>query len=614
MAAGRGKLSRMVKQRMLGLILAVSLCPAWTVAAQDAAPETRPDTSPAETQSEIPYDVEIGGAEGDLADKIGGVSRLIELKDRPPPSMIALQRRADDDRNRIGDLLRAEGYYDGAVDIAIDEAATPVKVRVAVTPGPVYTLKDVTIAYEGPPPATPLTLADLGLEPGRPARAQPILDAESKVTQVLARHAHPLARLVERRAVVDHEARTMTVELRVDAGPPAAFGPVTVTGARNVDPDWVRRRVPWAPGEPYDQRQLEKLRKSLVDSQLFAAIRITPATQLGPDGQLPVAIAVEERPERSIGFGIGYSTPEGFNGQAYWEHRNLFGEAERLRIQALTSSVRSSLEGRFRKPDIIGVNRDLLANASIVEERTDAYNTLTAGASLGIEWRLSDIWTVTGSAAVERTVEEENDRTRRFTLVSLPLTARRDSTNDLLNPTEGSRFIGEFRPYLGALGSDLTFTSTVITESAYWALDDDKDYVLAGWVQAGTILGANARDVPADKRFYAGGGGSVRGYGYQKAGPVDQAGDPIGGRSLLAFGTELRMRVYEDFGIVPFIEAGNVYPDALPTGGRFHWGAGLGFRYYTPIGPVRLDFAVPLNPRSGIDDPFQIYLSLGQAF
>jgi len=121
-------------------------------------------------------------------------------------------------------------------------------------------------------------------------------------------------------------------------------------------------------------------------------------------------------------------------------------------------------------------------------------------------------------------------------------------------------------------------------------------------------------DVPADERFYAGGGGSIRGYSYQSVGPLS-GGDPVGGRSLLELSTELRLRLGERFGFVGFLDGGSAFGAAFPDfDEELLWGTGLGFRYFTAVGPLRLDFAVPLDRRHGIDDAFQVYISLGQAF
>jgi translocation and assembly module TamA len=568
---------------------------------------------------EVPYNVEITGIEDDdLKDAVGAQSRLLSLKDEPPASVVALQRRADDDAKRIAEVLRAEGYYEGRVDTRLDETGTPIAVTVAVAPGPEFTLTAFDIALDTPPGfprPEPVPLDRLDIELGGRARAKPVLDAQAKLLRALAEQGYPLAKVSDRRVVVDHPSRTMRVEMDVDTGPRARFGPVTVEGLSRLDPQFVLNRLPWREGEPFDVAQMEKLRKLLVTSGLFSSVKLATAQQAGEDGWLPLTITLAERDRRSVGFSATWSSAEGFGGEAFWEDRDIAGGAERVRLSLVVSEIRKAVDLTFRAPDFGRPDQDLVTSATVEERRTAAFVTQTAGVQGGFEWRVSDEWRVSAAGAVERTREEENLKIRQFTLVSVPMEARRDTSDDLLDPTRGNRLLLALRPFPEELGSSLGFTRGEVRDSQYLEVLDDPRMVLAGWAEFGTIQGAGAFAVPADKRFYVGGGGSVRAYGHQMAGPVDAAGAPIGGRSSLAFGGELRIRATDKIGVVPFVEAGSAYDTALPDPERqLFWGPGLGLRYLTPFGPVRADIAVPMRRRSGVDDPFQIYVSLGQAF
>jgi translocation and assembly module TamA len=259
-------------------------------------------------------------------------------------------------------------------------------------------------------------------------------------------------------------------------------------------------------------------------------------------------------------------------------------------------------------------DQDFVASVTAESEDLIAFDRDRVLGFVGIERRFAEGVTTGAGVQVERThiVEDTGDRT--YTLSGLPLFARRDAVDDLLDPTRGNREALTVTPYVGELGSDLTFVSSRLSGSAYHRFDDKGRFVLAGFAALGSIVGESRDALPEDKRLYAGGGGSVRGYGFQRVGPLDADGEPIGGRSSIELGLELRVRVTETIGVVPFIEAGNVYEPSFPDlGSGLLYGAGLGFRYYTPIGPVRLDIAVPLDRRPS-DDPFQIYISLGQAF
>jgi translocation and assembly module TamA len=566
--------------------------------------------------AEITYKTEITGVDDKaLLRDLRAASNLVQDEKRKPDSALALQRRAEADRERLDAALRAYGYYDATIAFEIDDKVDPARVRVTITPGPRYTLANITvITAQGTPPSLLENYAPLafGLKPGAPALSKAVLDAEPKIVRTLAEHGFPLAKMEKRRVEVDKASKTMDVTYTVDPGPQAAFGPLTVSGTKDVDADYVRRRAAWTDGTPYDVRFVERTRKDIVASGLFSTVRVRPAENVDSDGRIPMFIEVTERPPRSIGVGLNYDTSLGASGRAYWEHRNVFGGAEKLRGTVETGEKRQAIQGDFRKPDVLSTtNRDFVATALAENERLDAYNRRRVLFFSGLEQRFSDVWTGGAGAQVERTHLEQPEGNLDYTLFGLPLFLRRDATDNLLDPTEGSRQSISTTPYAG---SDLAFLSSRFQASAYQALDDRKNYVLAGYGAIGTILGESRNALPRDKRLYVGGGGSVRGYSYQKAGPLDSTGNPIGGTSSLELGMELRVKITETIGIVPFLEAGNVYDSALPRpGDGLRYGAGIGLRYYTPIGPVRFDVAVPVNKRPE-DDSFQIYVSIGQAF
>jgi translocation and assembly module TamA len=568
---------------------------------------------------EIPYTVEITGApSAELGDKLDGESRLVQARDEAAPSVVSLRRRAEADMDRLVEVLRSEGYYDGRASFTMDEAAQPVAVAVTVDAGPRYAIEAFNVRLDhaaDQPEPEPVPIADLGIGIGDPARAQSVVTAQAALLKALAEQGYPLAKVRDRRVVVDHAAHTMRIELVVAAGPLCVFGPVSIGGLERLDPAWVRNRLPWQTGERFSLAQMELLRKRLVESRLFSSVKLSTAEALESDGHLPIAIELREADRRSIGAGVSWASSEGFGGHADWEHRNLLGGGERLRARLTASQIRNALDLTGRVPDLGAADQDGLASFTAEEQRTEAYTTRTVGGSVGMEWMLTPTWRAAASGALERTFEERDNRRRAYTLVSFPLEARHDDTDDLLDPTRGNRLRLQVRPFVEALGGTVGFTRFEIGDSQYLEVLDAPHVVLAGWGRFGTITGAGLDAIPADKRFYVGGGGSVRAFGYQMAGPVNDSGTPTGGLSALAFGGEVRIKVTDSIGLVPFIDAGSAYASRLPhPEDDLRWGAGLGVRYFTPIGPVRADVAVPVNARPGIDDAYQVYLSLGQAF
>jgi translocation and assembly module TamA len=272
------------------------------------------------------------------------------------------------------------------------------------------------------------------------------------------------------------------------------------------------------------------------------------------------------------------------------------------------------LIGQFRRPDFGTVNRDLVVNGSFNNELVEAFHSLGEKLSVGAEQRFDNNLTAGGALGFEHARVDEKSDFRTYTLVGLPLFFRKDGSDDLLNPTRGYRIGATATPYLRALGSNLTFLSSKVTGSTYRQLTQGDAAILALSGAVGSIVGTSLNSIPKDHRLYVGGGGSIRGFPYQKAGTRDQFNEPTGGRSSVEASLELRLKLTETIGIVPFLDAGNVYSSEFPDfSGKLRYGAGIGLRYYTSLGPVRFDIASPINPERR-DPPVQVYVSLGQAF
>lgn len=578
--------------------------------------------APAEDPPGLVYAVSIEGLDGtpELRSLIEESSVLKARIDDLPVSQSALRRRAGEDEEVFASVARSLGYYDAVFVHRVDDPATPggpVRVLVYGDAGSVYTFDAVTIRTVGDDgTAVGLTLSreKLGLKQGDPARADQVVTAETTVIRRLQEQAFPLAELVDRVATINRDAKTMDLLFRVDPGPKARFGAVTVKGNDTIDRDYIVRRLPWAYGDLIDIRQIDKARRALTSTGLFDSAGIEFADTVGDDGLLAVTVTVREHPARSIGAGVSVSTADGLGTRAHWEHRNLFGGAEKLRFEAAYGEVESSLSGAFTLPDVFATDQNFTVETGYTELRTDGYDSKSYKIGGRFDRRLTQALSVDYGLSLERSRIEDDGEEEQFTLVGIPLGTTLDTSDDLLNPTSGGRTRLKFTPYLESLGSTLSFYSTSLRHSHYLALDEEGDLVLAARAGIGTIFGASTSNLPANKRFYAGGSGSVRGYALQSVGPLDASDEPTGGSALLDFAMELRWRLFGDFGVVPFIDAGQVYDQEVPSlDEELQWAAGLGFRYFTPIGPIRADIAFPLNPRDS-DEVFQVYFSLGQAF
>jgi len=578
-----------------------------------------PDEPAAEATSEsVPYRVEfLGTVDSALLSVLEAASQLIELESRPPPTLARLNLRIEEDLTRLNAVLRSEGYYDATLRSEIDTKETPAKVAIHITTKTRYILSSHELVYEGatpPPERLRPDMVELGLKLRMPARAPVIAAAGQKWVILMTQRGYPFARVVDRKSTINRVTKTLSVVLQVDAGPPARFGPVTISGLERLDPVYVRRLLPWEQGDTYDSRKIEALRQRLSQTRIFSSIGIKPDDELDEQGELPIAIDLVEGPPRTIGFGVNYSTDVGVGASVFWEHRNIFGQGEALRFNITGSEIEQGLAASVRKPTYPGRRQALLLNVAVSNEDTDAYKERGASALAGVESRYLKDWLMTAGLAPEFSDVKEMGDKEKFLLLGLPITGIQDRRDDLLNPTRGTRLNLTLTPYLGLGNDDPDWITGTVAGSGYLAVDEDKRFVLANRAKVGLIFGSDNLSLPASKRFYAGGGGSIRGYEFQSVGDLDAFGDPIGGRSVIEVGSEFRVRATEQIGVVPFVDGGTVYQERYPDfSNTFRWAAGLGLRYFTGFGPIRLDVAFPINKRD-TDDDYQFYISFGQAF
>ena len=615
---------------LAALVVAVS-CPA---AFADEAART-----PA-GQAGVAYvvDLVISGDQ-DVRSAMRNASALIGKVDDPVADSDALVRRARNDMDALVGALYQEARYGGTVAISVGDipveradalqrvravggAAVPVQIRVET--GPLFRFGNIAIvdAVTGrSSPAFHFDIRSLKLQSGEPARSNLVLEAETIIVQKLRASGRPLAAVRGRSVVANHRTQKLDVTFRVNPGREATFGQVSIRGTKDVNPEFVRKRAGLRRGAPFDPREVEDVRTNLVALDVFQSIRIVEDPVLTADGELPITIEVAEKPPRFVGVSATYSTTEGAGFAGYWGYRNLFGGAERLRFDASVSRLfdndLAELEYKagatFTKPSIWTARDDLIVEAQVLRETPDAYTREGGFVAVSVERRINREVRVKGGLAFEASRIDDYFGRRSFYLVSAPLQAVWDTTDSKLDPTTGFRatLIGE--PVL-SLGETPSFFTACASVSAYRAFDDTARFVLAGRVALGTVLGAAIDEIPANRRFFAGGGSSVRGFRYQNASPIAPTGEIIGGRSLAEASVELRARVWDNISVVPFIDAGAAFDSAFPDFKEdIRIGAGLGVRYNTRIGPLRVDFAVPLNPRSN-DPKFAVYVGLGQSF
>jgi translocation and assembly module TamA len=539
---------------------------------------------------------------------------------------------------RINTALRSRGYYDSKITATVDgrpiaEASAldavdarpenePVAVSVEVATGPRYRVTE--IAIRPPQSETSLPAIDrdkLGLAPGDPADAATIIGAQEKLIGELRRHGYALAQ-VKREVVVDHATHEAEITFTVETGPVARMGPVRFSGSDKVDMVWLQRRVPFKEGEPYDPAKVEAMRGRLTSLGVFNSVRVSQASALDAKGELPFDVELTDRAPRTIGFGISYETQLGFSVNGFWTHRNLFGQAESLRLSAEVNHIGQqgysvldtgfAFRAAFRKPDWWLSGQDGRLEAAGLRDVLDAYTRNAVTAYAGFDRVFSPRLTARAGLAGEISRITRNGITMDYRLIGLPLSILYNRANSDVDPTKGYRIDVEVTPWVSAIDF---FTVLRVTGRTYLDLAEPGRTVLAARASLGSEPAISIGGIPPDKYFYAGGGGSVRGFVFQSAGPRDAFNNPLGGASVIEASLELRQRIGKSFGAVAFVDAGSAYPYFFPDFSLFapRIGAGAGIRYYTDFGPVRLDVGFPVNRREG-DPAFGIYVSLGQAF
>jgi len=572
------------------------------------------------------------GSTGGLARELEATSQLVARKDNPPSGMIGLLSRARTDRNLLLAALYAAGRYGGTVDItiagqALDDVALdadrrlpqPVAVGVTVRPGPEFHFGSVVITLVGGGTEDP---GAYDLSPGGVARSDLILEAGTQLVRAFQERGHPFARIAEQDVVADHRQRVLDVTLVVAPGTIATFGPVRVEGTEKVEADFVVRHADVPVGRTYDPRRLERSAARLRKLGIFSRVTVDAVGEPAADGSVPVVITVSEGKMRVIGAGLTVDSEDGLGVEGFWRHRNLFGRGEKFGVEASLGRIGNvtgldQLEYRagltFAKPGILGPASRFESSLTFEFENPDAFKRASLGSKAGLVYELDDRQTVRGGLEVEFSDIDDAFGREKHILFGVPFGYILDARDDRLDPARGYRLVAFAEPLVD-LKQSVGFVRTGGTLSAYRAVDADKRFILAAKLGGGAIFGADLADIAANRRFYAGGANSVRGYGYQQAGPSSADGTPTGGVYWLESSIEARIRVTETIGVVPFFDAGGVFGNSNSgVGDDLQFGAGLGLRYKTAIGPLRLDVALPLNPGRG-DDEFGIYLGLGHAF
>ena len=599
-----------------------------------------------EDQSEIDADAVIGdpqpytatlqtNATGDIESAIRNASNLIADQGTPASGASGLLAKARADYRRILAALYNQGYYGGTINILVGgrEAANlppdtslpdPVVVVLKVEPGPLFRFRQVRITQSAPPPISDddvvETPVEAGFGAGLVARATVITKAEQLALEAWRQQGFAEAEVTKRDVVADHATDTVDVVITVAPGPRAYVGSIGVSGTDRMDPQFVAEQTGLIYGEEYDPDDVTRAQKRLARLDVFRAMRIEAAS-IGNDGVMPFDVIVEEQAQRRFGVGATYSSIDGLGIEGFHLWRNLFGRAERLRLDAKIAGINWPVNtaefdyafgGTFTKPGFLNPDNDLVAAISAERSVLPAYTETSASARVGMTQFLNDQITLDGSAYYERSLFDDDFGDRNFSLVGLTSGLVWDARDDATDATRGFYLNLTGEPFYEFFYGNPAFRTTAEVRG-YLSLMADSQLVLAGRAKVGVLVGPELAEIPPDRLFFAGGGGSVRGYAYKSIGVEQPNGTLTGGRYLVEGSVEARYRATNEIGVVGFVDAGYVADDTFPGLDELRIGVGAGLRYYTGLGPLRLDVAFPLN--KGPDDPdYALYVGIGQAF
>ncbi|WP_239804917.1 autotransporter assembly complex protein TamA [Croceicoccus hydrothermalis] len=605
--------------------------------------------------TEVSYEIALNGideidAETDvnIRDMFNDLSAL-RSDDRTANNVAQVSARLTEDSVLIERILASEGWFGASVETRIDRAdvadGQPLTAVIDVTPGQRYEFADIVIDAE---PTTPpdLIRENLPLSIGEPIVATRVQGAEANVAVALPHNGYPFAAVGQRDILLDAETGGGVYTLPVDTGPRAVFGGIETTGDLAFDAEHVAVLARFERGELYDSDMVDDLRQALVATGLFNTVTVEPqrtgedagTVEGGPAEYATVLVEQDAGPPRTIAGSAGYGTGQGARVEATWTHRNLFPPEGALIARAIAGTQEQGAGVTFRRSNAGRRDRTFEIAAEALRSDFDAFEALTGRLAARVNYDSTSIWqkplTYAYGVQLLGTIEEDYDfdlgevRRRTFGIAGLTGQVGLDSTKSLLDPTSGFRVTALIEPEASVQDSFDTYVRARLAASAYYPATDS--IVLAARVAAGTIQGIDRFDLAPSRRFYAGGGGSVRGFGFHELGPKvevpnpnfdpedpDETANPfrfrpLGGLSFNELAVEARYR-FGNFGVVGFVDAGQVYLDSVPDFSGLRYGVGLGGRFYTNFGPLRLDVAMPIDKQPG-ESSVAVYVSIGQAF
>ncbi|NNC37093.1 MAG: BamA/TamA family outer membrane protein [Hyphomonadaceae bacterium] len=566
----------------------------------------------------------LASVEGDMPDSLRKlVYSVIGTVEDSPRSLAQARRRAEKAAREAASVMRSQGYYSATVEFRIDTSETDKSEKpdkrqpvLLITPGTQFTVSDVEIFFDGIQPDISSELyKSLKLKPTGPALAADVVSDEMNVINTLRSRGFADATELPRQVVVDHQSKTMKVRFNIAAGDKTKFGKVIQSGSAQLSGNWPKMVAPFETGGLYNEKQLHDLTSRVLATNAFkgASAELDEAHIRNEDGSVTrnVLLHIDQGKRNTISGEIGVSTSDGSGVDLIYERRNPFLYAETVQLKSTIKTNQISVGLNYKIPYAWRVDRSLDAGIEIAREETDAFTGERLTSKAVITQKFNRHYKVSAGLGFEASQYLENGQDVRAYLIEGLGHATYDARDSLLDPSVGYLLEADAIPSYNFGAADGLFTTVELGASLYQRISGS--IVAAGRAKAGTIFGAGQDSVPLNRRYYAGGGGSVRGFGYQTISPLDATDANIGGRSLIEGSFELRYRGESPYGFAVFADAGTVGRESFSEFETVRYGLGAGLRYHTSFAPLRADIAVPLNKRPG-DADVQVYISIGQAF
>ncbi|HEX9443408.1 MAG TPA: outer membrane protein assembly factor BamA [Candidatus Binatia bacterium] len=531
------------------------------------------------------------------------------------------------DLQRIERFYQARGFYEAKVahDLATDDDRNLVSATILINENPPVLVGRIAIDIDDHPElraALDRERAKFPLKEGKVFAE----DAYQQTAAAIKEFFYDQGRArveVGRRAEVLPDERRADVFYSVHAGPETFFGPTKIEGLKDVTPDVVERELAYKPGDRFSGKALRDTRRNLLQLDLFGEIDIEPQLAAGETNVVPVAARLREKPPHEIKIGVGYGTEDKLRGQARWRDNNFLGGARQLEVGLKVSFIARELDARFVQPHFLGQNNRFTALLGPRQFDEPGYKLNLTRFQPRFERKFSDRLSAFVGYRVEydqlshlskSTFDVLKPFDRKGWLSAVSLGSVWNTTDDRANPTTGALYSLLVEEAGTVWGGSYDFVKLLGESRWYYPLAEKT--VLASRLKLGfadTLDGS--REVPIFERFFAGGADSVRGYERRGLGPMSPAHKPVGGRSLFEGSVELRQQqLWKQLGGVLFLDFGQVSLRSFdPPVRDLKFAAGFGFRYGTPIGPLRLDFGFPFQ-RGRRDRPWQIFFDIGQTF